>query len=88
MSAAVSLSATTDSSLAIQIRGQLAETKRASLGRLSVAVHDGAVILCGSVGSFYEKQIAIQICRLFAGTVGLIDAAQVAVAHYPPPSPH
>ena len=57
---------------------QLADTHRASLRRLSVDVAAGAVTLRGSVESFYEKQIAIQACRVLAGIDQLIDAVEVA----------
>ena len=69
---------TTDGLLARQICNQLAETKRASLKRLSVDVTGGSVTLRGNVSSFYEKQIAIQACRALAGIVMLTDAVEVA----------
>jgi osmotically-inducible protein OsmY len=81
MIAAACLPSTTDHLLAGQITTQLAGTNRASLRRLSVAVHDGEVTLRGSVGSFHEKQIAIQACRVLAGIERLIDAVEVAAAH-------
>jgi len=72
---------TNDRLLASQISTQLAETNRASLKRLAVDVRGGHVTLRGSVGSFYEKQIAIQACRLFTGIERLVDAVEVAVAY-------
>jgi len=81
MIAAASPIATTDGSLASQISAQLAETNRASLRRLSVDVRDGAVTLRGHVGSFYEKQVALQACRLLAGIERLIDAVEVAAVN-------
>jgi osmotically-inducible protein OsmY len=72
---------TADRLLASQITTQLAETNRASLKRLSVNVRAGEVTLRGSVGSFYEKQIAIQACRMLAGIERLIDAVEVAAAY-------
>lgn len=81
MIAAARLPAPTDHLLASQITTQLAGTNRASLKRLSVAVQDGEVTLRGSVGSFYEKQIAIQTCRMLAGIERLIDAVEVAAAY-------
>jgi osmotically-inducible protein OsmY len=71
----------TDRVLARQISLQLAETNRANLRRLSVDVRGGAVTLRGLVSSFYEKQIAIQTCRLMAGIDCLIDAVEVAAAN-------
>ena len=41
---------------------------------------DGNVTLRGSVASFYEKQLAIQTCRVLAGIDRLIDAVEVAAA--------
>jgi osmotically-inducible protein OsmY len=70
--------ASADTLLAAQISTQLAETNRASLRRLSVAVRCGEVTLRGSVASFYERQIAIQTCRVAAGIVRVNDAVEVA----------
>ena len=64
--------------LADRIITQLAETNRANLRRLSVNVRAGEVTLRGSVGSFYERQIAIQTCRELPGIDRLIDAVEVA----------
>jgi osmotically-inducible protein OsmY len=77
MIAAASAPATADRLLASQIAMQLAESNRASLKRLSVNVSAGEVTLRGRVGSFYEKQIAIQACRLLAGIDRLVDAVEV-----------
>ena len=71
----------TDERLASQIVHQLAETNRASLRRLSVAVQAGEVTLRGCVGSFHEKQIAIQACRVLTGIERLVDAVEVAAAY-------
>jgi osmotically-inducible protein OsmY len=67
-----------DYRLADRITMQLAETNRASLKRLSVNVRAGEVTLRGSVGSFYERQIAIQTCRELPGIDRLIDAVEVS----------
>jgi len=64
--------------LADRITTHLAETNRANLRRLSVNVRAGEVTLRGSVGSFYERQIAIQTCRELPGIDRLIDAVEVA----------
>jgi osmotically-inducible protein OsmY len=69
-----------DDKLATQISTQLAETNRANLRRLSVDVEAGQVTVRGSVASFYEKQIAIQTCRLLAGIERLIVAVDVSPA--------
>ena len=81
MIAAAPNSGSNDRLLASRISTQLAETNRASLKRLAVDVRGGNVTLRGSVGSFYEKQIAIQACRLFPGIERLIDAVEVAAAY-------
>ena len=73
--------ALTDRLLESQIATQLAETRRPSLQRLSVDVEGGAVTLRGCVGSFHEKQIAIQACRVLSGIEQLIDAVEVAAAY-------
>lgn len=70
--------ASADRMLASQISMQLAETRRPSLKRLSVDVRGGEVTLRGSVESFYERQIAIQACRVLSGIERLIDAVEVA----------
>lgn len=67
-----------DRLLESQISTQLAETRRPSLQRLSVDVEAGEVTLRGCVGSFYEKQIAIQACRTLGGIERLIDAVEVS----------
>ena len=67
-----------DELLASQIVQQLAVTNRARLRRLSVAVRAGEVTLRGRVGSFHEKQIAIQACRALSGIDRLVDAVEVA----------
>lgn len=69
--------ASTDDLLASQISTQLAGTKRANLRRLAVDVREGAVTLRGQVGSYYEKQMAIEACRLQADVSRLVDAMEV-----------
>jgi osmotically-inducible protein OsmY len=80
MIAAAQRPAATDQQLASRVSSHLAETKRASLKRLSVDVRAGEVTLRGMVGSFYEKQIAIQTCRVLPGIERLIDAVEVSAA--------
>jgi osmotically-inducible protein OsmY len=70
----------TDRQLELAIAHQLAETNRHALRRLDVNVADGNVTLRGCVASFYEKQLAIQTCRVLAGLDRLIDAVEVAAA--------
>jgi osmotically-inducible protein OsmY len=78
MIAAAAPVASADRAMANQIASHLADSNRANLRRLSVDVHAGEVTLRGSVASFYEKQIAIQACRLLPGIDRLIDALEVA----------
>jgi osmotically-inducible protein OsmY len=47
------------------------------LSRLNVAVRNGTVTLDGTVGSFYEKQLAMDSCRRVAGVRSLVDQVQV-----------
>ena len=49
--------------------------------RLAVKVSGGNVTLRGCVASFYEKQIAIQACRMLTSLDRLIDAVEVAAAN-------
>jgi osmotically-inducible protein OsmY len=70
----------TDSALERQISSQLAESHRPGLKRLAVKVAGGSVTLHGRVASFYEKQLAIQSCRVLAGIERLVDAVEVAAA--------
>ena len=66
-----------DRQLERQIACHLAETNRPGLRGLAVKVADGNVTLRGCVASFYEKQIAIQTCRVLAGIERLTDAVEV-----------
>jgi osmotically-inducible protein OsmY len=81
MIAAAPIPTANDQLLACRIANQLSESNRASLKRLSVAVNNGEVTLRGRVGSFHEKQIAIQACRMLAGIERLIDAVEVATVN-------
>lgn len=40
---------------------------------LQVDVEGGAVTVCGTVESFYEKQVALNSCQRVAGVLSLID---------------
>ncbi len=77
MIAAVPRQIPTDSLLESEIATRLAATRRPSLQRLSIDVLDGQVTLRGCVGSFHEKQLAIQACRVLSGIEQLIDAVEV-----------
>jgi osmotically-inducible protein OsmY len=77
---AASAPRSSDRLLERQITSHLAETNRPGLKGLAVNVADGRVTLRGRVASFYEKQIAIQTCRVLAGIDQLTDAVEVAAA--------
>lgn len=48
-----------------------------SLRDLQVQTRAGTVILSGRVGSFYEKQLALNCCRRVAGVYELVDCIEV-----------
>jgi osmotically-inducible protein OsmY len=73
--------AAADRTLERQISHQLAGSNRPGLKRLAVLVSGGHVTLRGSVASFYEKQIAIQVCSMLAGLEQLVDAVEVAAVN-------
>ena len=70
-----------DRDLERRIAHRLAETNRPGLRRLAVKVSGGHVTLRGSVASFYEKQVAIQACRMLADLERFVDAVEVAAAN-------
>lgn len=70
-----------DQDMERRITSQLAESHRPGLKRLAVRVNEGRVTLRGCVGSFHEKQIAIQACRMFAANERFVDAVEVAAAY-------
>ena len=71
----------TDRDLERRITHRLAETNRPGLRRLDVNVSGGHVTLRGLVASFYEKQVAIQACRVLTDIERLVDAVEVAAAN-------
>jgi osmotically-inducible protein OsmY len=81
MVAVCDLAGAPDRVLERNITSRLADTNRASLKRLAVKVVGQSVTLKGRVSSFYEKQIAIQTCRVLAGRERLDDAGEVAVVN-------
>jgi osmotically-inducible protein OsmY len=81
MVAACDMAGVSDRMLERRIASELADTHRPSLKRLAVKVAGKNITLQGRVGSFHEKQIAIQTCRVLAGRERLVDAAEVAVAN-------
>ena len=81
MMAAFDCKSGTDRDLERRITNQLAGSHRPGLKRLAVKVSGGSVTLRGSVASFYEKQIAIQACRVLTSLDRLVDAVEVAAAN-------
>jgi osmotically-inducible protein OsmY len=81
MVAVCDIAGASDQVLQRKISSRLADTNRPSLKSLAVQVAGDCVTLRGSVGTFYEKQIAIQACRGLVGSARMIDAADVAVAN-------
>ncbi len=51
--------------------------QRTSLHNLSVAVHNETVTLVGTVGTYYEKQLAQEIVRRVAGVRHVINLLEV-----------
>ncbi len=45
---------------------------------LEIEVRRGVVTVQGTVGSFHERQVALNSCRRVAGVLELIDAIEVA----------
>mgnify|MGYP002725891478 CR=1 FL=1 len=54
--------------------------RRLELRRVTVDVADGTVVLKGTVGSFYHKQLCFSGSRRIPGVYKLIDEIQVADA--------
>lgn len=48
-----------------------------STHRLSITVEKGTVILCGTVTSFYERQLCLTCCQHVAGVLRLVDELKV-----------
>jgi osmotically-inducible protein OsmY len=49
-----------------------------TLREIDIDVENGTVTLAGTVGSFYEKQIALNSCLRVAGVLHLIDHLSVS----------
>ncbi len=49
-----------------------------NLGRIHVEVENGRVTLQGVVGSFYEKQVALNTCQRVAGVLSMVDMLEVS----------
>lgn len=64
----------------------LAAANRPGLRRVHVACADAAVVLSGCVHSFYEKLLAVRICRREAEGLRIVDDITV-IDDRPPPKP-
>ncbi len=67
----------TDCDLAQRVRCFLNSRHFPAFRRLEVNVANGSVFVRGHVGSFYEKQVALNSCRRVAGVISLIDEIDV-----------
>ena len=67
-----------DRDLERRVKSFLFERQMQALRLLEVACSRGVVTLCGHVGSFYEKQLALSACQRVAGVRRLVDAVEVA----------
>lgn len=67
-----------DEDIAFRVRGFIARHHFRSLQELDLDVKSGELTLRGKVGSFYEKQIAMSICRRVPGVLTFVDEVSVA----------
>lgn len=67
-----------DEDLRRRIESFLCSRHFSSFRNLLVMVRGGVATLQGEVGSFYEKQVALDSCRRVAGVMSLDDQLQVA----------
>ncbi len=66
-----------DSEKEQRIRIWLGQQGVRSLGRLDVKVIGESVVIGGSVGSFYEKQLATSCCQRVAGILHVHNQVEV-----------
>ena len=69
-----------DLKLKEQIETNLQKHNRRRVGRIHVQVDAGVAVLKGEVGSYYEKQLALDSCRKVTGVVETIDRIEVSMA--------
>lgn len=62
----------------------LAAANRPGLRRVHIAYEDDAVVLRGCVRSFYEKLLAVEICRREAAGLRIVDGIVVVDDRRPP----
>ena len=63
--------------LAQRVENYLHSKQVRSLRNVAVEADHGRVVLSGSVGSFYEKQLCLSCTRRVAGVVDLVDKIRV-----------
>lgn len=63
----------------VQPRAQsaLADSPIHALRELKVEQVDDSLLICGSVSSFYHKQLAQEVVRAVAGQVAVVNTVQV-----------
>jgi osmotically-inducible protein OsmY len=66
-----------DSDLAQRVRSFLNSRHFPAFRNLDVYVENGSVFVKGHVGSFYEKQVALNSCQRVAGVLSLVDEIDV-----------
>lgn len=67
-----------DEDVAIRVWEFLQRQHFRTLHDLKISVDEGALTLEGIVGSFYEKQIALTICKRTPGVQSFVDEIKVA----------
>jgi osmotically-inducible protein OsmY len=72
-----------DSDLERRVATFLAGQHRYALRLLEVEARSGVVTIRGSVSTFYEKQLSIQLVRRVAGVIRLIDEVIVQSTPHP-----
>lgn len=66
-----------DEDIAIQIWESLKQRRIPSLDSLDINVRSGELTLRGTVASFYEKQVAMSVCKKIPGVDAFIDRISV-----------
>lgn len=67
-----------DEDIAIRVWEFLRRQHFRALHDLKISVTEGTLTLEGTVGSFYEKQIALTICKRTLGVQNFVDEIKVA----------
>ncbi len=63
--------------LEARVRGYLGQHHLPVLRRLQVKMEGDAAVVQGIVGSFYERQVAIECCKRVAGIRRVVDQIRV-----------